>query len=226
MSTRRLTPHTKRYLLISIVILIVFTFIFERFADELIEKELNNFDQSIIDWIQALISPKLTIIMKFFTFLGSTKALLSLLVISVALMLWQKKKWESLFLVIALAGGELFNWLLKWIFHRNRPTIHRLIEETGYSFPSGHSMESFIFYGMLCMLFVLFLKSKVPKVIIIISTIVLIFMIGISRIYLGVHYPSDVIAGFAAGGAWLTICLMGLRVVLEYRGRNDSGVEK
>lgn len=208
---------TKKYLLKSILVLSVFTFIFSRFADELMEQELSQFDDAIIKWVQGAITPQLTGIMKIFTFLGSTAALLSLLIISVFLMLWQKKRWETLFLVIALSGGVLFNQLLKWMFHRQRPALHRLIEETGYSFPSGHSMVSFIFYGMLGMLFFMFLRNRTPKIVIAITTIALILMIGISRVYLGVHYPSDVLAGFAAGGAWLTICLMGLRLVLELR---------
>jgi membrane-associated phospholipid phosphatase len=216
----QISSQTKKYVLISVVILSLYTFIFERFADELIEAELYHFDQTIIDWIQSSVKPQLTFIMKFFTFLGSPVALLLLPFISAALMIWQKKRWESLFLVIGIAGGGVFNLLLKWIFHRQRPTLHRLIEETGYSFPSGHSMVSFIFYGMLCMLFVMFLKSRTAKVIIIMSTVVIIVMIGLSRIYLGVHYPSDVLAGYAAGGAWLTICLIGLRLVLEVKGSN------
>jgi membrane-associated phospholipid phosphatase len=157
-----------------------------------------------------------TFIMKFFTLLGSTTALISLCVISIILMIWQKKRWETLFLIVAILGGVLFNHLLKWTFHRNRPTVHRLIEETGFSSPSGHSMVSFVFYGMLGMLFFMFLKSKGLKGIVFISGAVVILMIGLSRIYLGVHYPSDVLAGFAAGGAWLTICLMGLKLVLKF----------
>ncbi len=205
---------------ISVVILSVYTFIFERFADELIEAELYHFDQTIIDWIQSFIRPQFTSSMKIFTFLGSPVALLLLLFISAALMIWQKKRWETLFLVIGITGGSIFNLLLKWIFHRQRPTMHRLIEETGYSFPSGHSMVSFIFYGMICMLLFMFLKSRIAKAIIIMSTVLIIVMIGLSRIYLGVHYPSDVLAGYAAGGVWLTICLIGLRLVLEVKGNN------
>ncbi|NHN35023.1 phosphatase PAP2 family protein [Paenibacillus sp. S3N08] len=223
MKWHRMGLPTKRYLLKSALILFFFVFIFDRFADELIEHELNKFDQNIINWVQGLIYPQLTTIMKIFTVLGSTTALILFLIISVALMIWQKKRWEALFLVIAISGGALFNQLLKWVFHRQRPTLHRLIEETGYSFPSGHSMVSFIFYGMLGMLFYMFLVSSLPKVIITLISIALILMIGISRIYLGVHYPSDVLAGFAAGGAWLVICLMGLRLVLEYRGTSNKG---
>lgn len=215
-----MTSLTKKYLLKSTLVLSVFTLIFSRFADELVEQELSKFDDAIIKWVQGAITPQLTGIMKIFTFLGSTAALLSLLIISVFLMLWQKKRWETLFLVIALSGGVLFNQLLKWMFHRQRPAFHRLIEETGYSFPSGHSMVSFIFYGMLGMLFFMFLRNRTPKIVIAITTIALILLIGISRVYLGVHYPSDVLAGFAAGGAWLTICLMGLRLVLELRRKN------
>jgi membrane-associated phospholipid phosphatase len=217
----QISSPMKKYVLISVTILSVFTFIFVRFADELIEAELYHFDQTIIDWIQSFVRPQLTSIMKVFTFFGSTVALILLLFISVVLLVWQKKRWEVIFLVIGIAGGGIFNLLLKWIFHRQRPTLHRLIEETGYSFPSGHSMGSFIFYGMLCMLYVMFLKSRTAKVIMIMSTVLIIVMVGLSRIYLGVHYPSDVLAGYAAGGTWLTICLIGLRLVLEARKRNQ-----
>lgn len=211
----RFSPPTKKYILISLLILCIFTFIFGRFADELMESELHHFDQSIIDWVQLFVSPKLTSIMIGLTFFGSAEALILLLLISAGLMIWQRKRWETLFLVIGIAGGGIFNLLLKWIFHRQRPTLHRLIEETGYSFPSGHSMNSFVFYGMLCMLFFMFLKLRTTKAIIIMSTVLVIVMVGLSRIYLGVHYPSDVLSGYAAGGAWLIVCLIGLRLVLE-----------
>lgn len=217
MNWAQISTTTKKYVFISIVVLSVFIFIFERLAEELVEAKLYHFDITIIDWIQSFISPQLTSLMEFFTFLGSAVALLLLLIVSVALMIWQKKRWESLFLIIGIAGGSLFNQLLKLIFHRQRPTLHRLIIESGYSFPSGHSMDSFIFYGMLCMLFFMFLRSRIAKGIIILISIFIIMMIGLSRIYLGVHFPSDVLAGYAAGGVWLTICLIGLKLVLEIR---------
>lgn len=209
--------NTKKYLLFSVIILLFSCIIFTNFADELIGDELFKFDQMVIDSVLLLVSPKLTVIMKFFTFLGSSKVVPIILFFSCVLMVFNKKKWEATFLLFGVAGGVLFNELLKEIFHRQRPTLHRIIEENGYSFPSGHSMVSFILYGMLCMFIITFLFNRAMKIIIVGITAFIIFMIGLSRVYLGVHYPSDVLAGFAAGSIWLIICLLGLQAVKNYR---------
>lgn len=222
MRGKRISSPAKRYLFQATFLLFLFVFIFERFADEMIEQDLYQFDSGIIHWVQGSITPPLTGLMKFFTFLGSTTAMIFLVILTVAIMIWRKKRWEALFFVLATGGGALFNQLLKWIFQRQRPALHRIIEETGYSFPSGHSMVSFICYGMLWMFLFLFFRAVWPKVMLTLLAVALILLIGISRIYLGVHYPSDVLAGFAAGGAWLVICLMGLRLVLEYRRANPQ----
>ncbi|MCI1694887.1 phosphatase PAP2 family protein [Aneurinibacillus aneurinilyticus] len=210
---------TKKFFLYSLGILAIFSYIFAKFADELVEKELHTFDLQIIHQVQGLITPQLTSVMKFFTFMGSIKMLLFLFLLSCLFMLWRKKVWEAIFLLLAIGGGTVFNLFLKWVFQRARPTLHPIIQETGYSFPSGHSMVSFIFYGMIGYFLLLFFERRVAKAISVVFISVLVFMIGLSRIYLGVHYPSDVIAGFAAGGAWLVICIMGLRVMIERGSR-------
>lgn len=205
----------KRFYLISGIVLLMFCLLFGKFAEDMVEKELHAFDFSIITWVQSFISPQLTRVMKFFTFIGSIKVIAFFFVLSLILMVWNKKKWEAAFLLFALSGSVTFNIILKLIFHRERPTIHPLIKETGYSFPSGHSMQSFVFYSIIGYFLFLFFKKKAAKVVSVVLPIGLIFMIGMSRIYLGVHYPSDVIASFAAGGTWLLICLIGLRVIIE-----------
>jgi membrane-associated phospholipid phosphatase len=222
MKVFRFLSPIKKYMFFSLCFLSLFTFIFAKFADELVESELNHFDQTIINWIQSLMNPQLTFIMKTFTFLGSPLALSLFVFISVLWMIRKKKYWEAVFLVIGIGGGGTFDLFLKWIFHRQRPNFHRLIEESGYSFPSGHSMVSIIFYGMLCMLLIVFINSTITKVVGISCTLFIITMIGFSRVYLGVHYPSDVLAGYAAGGTWLIICLMGLKVILEIRKKDDQ----
>lgn len=120
-------------------------------------------------------------------------------------------------MALALGGGMVFNLLLKELFRRERPELHRLIEEGGYSFPSGHSMASFLFYGMVAVFLYLFVVSRLAKLGIVLAAVILIACVGASRIYLGVHYPSDVLAGYAAGGAWLVLCLLGMHLVLERR---------
>ncbi|WP_235206683.1 phosphatase PAP2 family protein [Paenibacillus tyrfis] len=208
---------TGKYILTAVVIVLLSLLIFVKFAHDLQENQLERFDRTYIDWIQSYISPKLTIWMKGITELGSFQTLFVLLLVSVSLMVWRKKKWEALFFMVAVTGGMLFNQLLKQIFERQRPMLHRIVEETGYSFPSGHSMASIVFYGMLAMLFLMFVKSPALKLLIAVTAGCLIIMIGVSRIYLGVHYPSDVVAGFAAGAAWLTVCGVGLQAVLVSR---------
>ena len=99
----------------------------------------------------------------------------------------------------------VLNQLLKRILQRPRPTEYRIIQETGYSFPSGHSMISMAFYGYLIYLIYRYVKNKYIKWISISLLSILICLIGISRIYLGVHYTSDVLGGFLISISYLVI---------------------
>ncbi|MDC3414726.1 phosphatase PAP2 family protein [Aquibacillus sp. 3ASR75-11] len=222
LNKRTFTLATNRFLFFSLIFLSIFTYTFAKFADELLEKELFKFDVMVMDWVQAWINPQLTWIMKFFTFIGSVNTIIFLVILSSILMVWQKKKWEALFLFFASAGGGLFNQLLKWIFQRQRPNVLRLIDVSGYSFPSGHAMGSIIFFGMIGYFLILFVEKKNIKIGIGILAALVIFMIGLSRVYLGVHYPSDVLAGFAAGGAWLLVSLIGLRIIVDLRNEKNK----
>jgi membrane-associated phospholipid phosphatase len=197
-------------------ILCLFIISFMLIANEIEKNKLIQFDQSVISIIQLHISPLLTEIMKFFTFLGSTKWITFAVLVGIAV-LFLLKKWSlGVFLAFSSGFGSVFNSLLKNIFKRQRPDIHRLISEHGYSFPSGHSMGSFIFYGALAYIILHYAHKKGWKVFGIIMMTLLILLIGTSRIYLGVHYPSDVIGGFAAGASWLFITILLFRFY-EYR---------
>ena len=99
----------------------------------------------------------------------------------------------------------ILNQLLKNILQRPRPNEFRIIEETGYSFPSGHSMVSMAFYGYLIYLIYIYVKNKYLKCTLIVLLSILICTIGISRIYLGVHYTSDVLGGFLISISYLVI---------------------
>lgn len=219
---KSLTKSVDRFVLFSVIFLIGFGLAFWMFAEKLKEHQLHQFDLSIISFIQDSITPQNTKMMEFFTFLGSTKAVIILSLISLVVMLLNKKRWETLFFIIAVSCSAIFNRLLKWIFQRARPEIHPLITETGYSFPSGHSMTAIVFYGMLAYLLMLFFEKSFAKIITLLGFAALIITIGVSRIYLGVHYPSDVLAGFSAGGAWLFMCILALRLIVNKRQNMDN----
>ncbi|KAF0816239.1 MULTISPECIES: phosphatase PAP2 family protein [unclassified Cytobacillus] len=216
MELKNLTLKSIFYLALAAAVLGGFLLLFIEIVDELKENELTRFDESVIDYVQAFISPRITEYMSVVTFLGSVKWLaFSVLIASVGLFLFKKRS-LAWFMVLSSGFGALFNLLLKWIFKRERPDIKPLIEEHGFSFPSGHSMGSFIFYGSLAYIIIHLAKRKRWKAAWTFMLCCFIIMIGLSRIYLGVHFPSDVIAGFAAGGAWLIIMIIGFRYY-EYR---------
>ena len=105
----------------------------------------------------------------------------------------------------SLNFSDKLNQILKYIVQRNRPEGYRLIDESGYSFPSGHSMVSTAFYGFLIYLVIKKVKNKYLKNFLVILLSILIILIGFSRVYLGVHYASDVIAGFFISIAYLIL---------------------
>lgn len=149
-----------------------------------------------------LISDFATPIAKFITNFGGA---IFLIILTILLLVVLKNKKVGLSICINLVVVTILNQLLKRLLQRPRPTEFRIIEETGYSFPSGHSMVSMAFYGYLIYLIYRFVKNKYLKWISIVLLSLLICLIGISRIYLGVHYTSDVLGGFLISISYLVI---------------------
>ncbi len=149
-----------------------------------------------------LIKDNVTPIMKGITWCGS--AICLILVSFLSFFIFKNKK-TSIFVWINLISITILNQALKFILHRPRPTDFRIIEESGYSFPSGHSMASMAFYGFLIYLIYKKINNKYLKWGLICFLSILILFIGISRIYLGVHYTSDVLAGFLISIAYLIL---------------------
>mgnify|MGYP002533262247 CR=1 FL=1 len=149
-----------------------------------------------------LISDFATPIAKFITNFGGA---IFLVIATITLFIVIKNKKIGISILSNVAIVTVLNQLIKRILQRPRPTEYRIIEETGYSFPSGHSMISMAFYGYLIYLIYKYVKNKYIKWISIILLSLLICLIGISRIYLGVHYTSDVLGGFLISISYLII---------------------
>lgn len=185
------------------IILFICLIGFLAIAENVFNKEIMNGDIVGYKLISTfLISDFATPIAKFITNFGGAIFLITLTVILFILIKNKKIGLSILTNLVVIAG---LNQVIKRILQRPRPTEYKIIEETGYSFPSGHSMVSMAFYGYLIYLIYKYVKNKYIKWISIIALSILICFIGISRIYLGVHYTSDVLGGFLLSISYLII---------------------
>lgn len=198
-------------LLVGLGIAGFFVWLFSELAEELLENELQAFDNGVINFFKRVESSSLDTFYIFITELGSVWFLTTLSVLVIA-WLWfkAKDKWGILFFIIAVGGSGALTWLLKQFYERGRPSINEEIDAIGFSFPSGHSLGSLVFYGFLIYLISRSSQNKALKWTAIVGLGILIVLIGTSRIYLGAHFPSDVVAGYIAGTIWLILCLLAL----------------
>ena len=158
---------------------------------------MNNFDLSIYNFIYGFNSPGLTMFMRVISSLGSAIVIITALLC--IFLLFKDKKIFLQFFTLTIVT-KVINHIIKIIVKRERPNVLTSISvESGYSFPSAHTMISTVFYGFIIYLIMKNVKNKKIKNISIISLFIIIFLIGISRIYLGVHYATDVIFGFLFG---------------------------
>lgn len=181
-------------------------------AENVFNKEIMNGDIIGYKLISTfLISDFVTPIAKFITNFGGA---IFLSIATVMLFLFIKNKKIGLSIISNIVIITILNQLLKRILQRPRPTEFRIVEETGYSFPSGHSMVSMAFYGYLIYLIYRYIKNKYVKWTLITILSILICLIGISRIYLGVHYTSDVLGGFLLSISYLVIYISSIKKLL------------
>lgn len=181
-------------------------------AEDVFNKEIMNGDIIGYKLISTfLISDFVTPIAKFITNFGGA---IFLSIATVMLFLLIKNKKIGLSIISNIVIITILNQLLKRILQRPRPTEFRIVEETGYSFPSGHSMVSMAFYGYLIYLIYRYIKNKYVKWILITILSILICLIGISRIYLGVHYTSDVLGGFLISISYLVVYISSIKKLL------------
>lgn len=182
-----------------LICLIIFIFL----SGKVIEYQIMKQDITFYNILRKyFIKDSITPYMKIITNFGGA---ICLITITILLLILIKNKKIGLITLTNLVVITILNQILKIVLKRPRPTEFRIINETGYSFPSGHSMISMAFYGLLIYLIYKKIKNKYLKATLIIILLLLILAIGISRIYLGVHYVSDVIGGFLISMSYLIV---------------------
>jgi membrane-associated phospholipid phosphatase len=182
--------------------------LFVYLADEVGEQDsLTRFDSSMAHFFHQYDAPWAVHLFEAITFFGNASTL-AVLGGAVVLGLVLRRRWSLLLgWVAALGGAGVLNVFLKGIFHRLRPQLPEpWVTEPGWSFPSGHAMGSMVTYGFLA--FVLVRTTPLPRRTVTVLLAILVLLVGFSRIYLGAHYVSDVVGGYAAAAVWLTFCIV------------------
>lgn len=185
-------------------------YVLGQLADEVLEREAFAFDEAILLWINQFATPTLDRVMLSVTKLGDPTTVMPITVAGFCVMWLRRYYLEAKMFAINCLGGAILSTGLKLAFSKVRPQLWaQLVQETSYSFPSGHALGSVVLYGFLAYLLAQHYRQQ-RQVIYALAT-VLIGSIGLSRLYLGVHWPTDVIAGYGIGFLWITVGIALLR---------------
>jgi len=212
---------------VSLIVMCLGTVAFAKLTDDYLDRDdLYLFDKPISDFVVANRSPILNRLMVLITLTGNWQ-LIILGTILASLVLITAHKWRYFWVLLITDGvAEIFVESTKVLFGRARPPISEaLIPQFNYSFPSGHSYFASVYYGLLIYILVRHLKSRWMQIMAGMVGIIFILLLGFSRIYLGVHWVTDVMAGLAIGGAWLGAMVLFLEVENSYHSGTDNLVE-
>jgi membrane-associated phospholipid phosphatase len=216
------------YLTLGTIISAAFLFIFFNLIEDIFDaSSLLVFDKKVISIVESIRTPFFNKIMAFVTYMGNTYAIASSFLIIVILLVILKKFRYLYSLIISISGSSIFVLLIKNIIGRPRPPVENaLIVLKDFSFPSGHSYMAVAFYGLIIYFIFDLLKYNKTKYYVLAAGIIFILALGFSRLYLGVHWPSDVFAGFAAAIALITAIITILEIKQRFAPEEKPVPEK
>ena len=196
---------------VGIVSCLLIIYIVAQISDEVLEQEAFAFDRIILLWVHSFANPTLDRIMQLITRLNDPDVVSIIAGFALILLLWKRCYPEAKIFSIDCAGGVILSYGLKSVFGKTRPDLWQsAIKEVSFSYPSGHALGSTVLYGFLAYL----LATRFPQFSWLIYLLVVTFIgaIGLSRLYLGVHWPTDIIGGYGIGFLWLTFCITMLKL--------------
>jgi undecaprenyl-diphosphatase len=212
------------FLIAAVALIVIAGLLFAKIADDVMEGSTQAFDDAVLLWLNQHASDKLTGVALDVTALGAG-TVVWLVVIIASVFLWSTRHhYSAILLWVAMAGAGLINSTLKAFYARPRPQLFewRAPYAGETSFPSGHSMGSAVAYLSLAYLVSRLEPTKKLRRFTFFVAIVIIIAVGISRMYLGVHYPSDVMAGWAMGVIWMLFCALGIEAIRYFRHRKPE----
>jgi undecaprenyl-diphosphatase len=205
-------------LLAALLLLAASLWAFGAIAEELLEDDTGN-DQRLAEWLHGRATDPLTDVFRAITWLGNVPILLAITLLAVGIFWRRRERTDAVFVALAFLGAQVLSNGMKLGFRRERPFFpDPLATESTYSFPSGHALVSLAVYGSIALVLAQRLRARGRRLVLLGAAGALVIAIGFSRLYLGVHFLSDVLAGYAAGVAWLAL----LYLALEARDRYTS----
>ena len=224
----RLSPEgeTGLHLTVGVVLIVCAAWLFGGIAEGVVNNEsLTLLDVKIAQWLHAHATGSMTQAMLFIT---NVHGMVGGAILGLALAAWfycSRQRYWLITSLVALPGGMLLNVLLKYVFHRARPSFDNpLLTVPFYSFPSGHTANAALLYGLLACWLWVHHRGPGARAAIVAGACLLIALVGISRMYLGVHYLSDVMAATAEACAWLAVCITAISTLRRRRqGKGAAG---
>ena len=209
------TPRSASTLVSGVAVAIACTWLFVESASHVQSGATQSFDHAVMRWMGIHRIEWIERSLLEITALGTGLVLMMIVIIALLFLVATQHRFSAFLLLVASAGGRILNTMLKSTFYRPRPRLFEwLTNPSGSSFPSGHAMGSAIVYFTVAHPILRLEKRKVEASDVTITmSLLLVLLISVRRLYLGVHYPSDVIAGMVIGLAWAGFCLAGLEAV-------------
>lgn len=196
------------------IFLLLFIWLFEEI---ILDNDIPALDYVVLNKLTMIRTPFLNEIMKLITYLGNVTGVVIFLGVVILVLVLLKKYKYIIPILISSLFGEGFVFIIKLLAQRNRPPIENaLLTETDFSFPSGHSMAAVVVYGFIFYFLVKNIKKKGYRIGVGILGVIIILLIGFSRLYLGVHWPTDVLASYLLGGSWVCFvigCIQGWKYI-------------
>ena len=208
-------------LTVGALVLIGASWAFGAIAEDVVSGDpITTIDGEVARWFHARATPPVTALFLFITHVHGTIGILCMTLVLAMVLLWKRDWYWLLVVAITVPGGTALNILMKYAFHRARPHFDDpLLTLSTYGFPSGHMAAATLLYGTFAAILVVHVDSWRTRVLIALIAFLVVVFVGLSRIYLGVHFLSDALAAFAEGVAWLALCLTSINAFWQQDGR-------
>jgi undecaprenyl-diphosphatase len=215
------------FLVVGLIVAVSGTGLFVMLAGHVRSGKTQAFDESVIRWLGAHHTGTLDAVMVEITALGTGAVVMMIVAVAALFLVLTQHKYSAILLLASTAGGIVLDGVLKLGFNRPRPSIFvPSVHTVSSSFPSGHAMSAAIVYTTVAYLAARLHKRKWARWLVMMTAFIVIALISFSRLYLGVHYPSDVLAGIAIGLAWAGFCMAILEAIQKFAVRADPQVQK